>query len=370
MRLMRRRRTSVGVVIPVYGVEQWLPQTLASLVAQSHTEWEAVVIDDGSLDGSGAIAEQWAARDRRIRVVHTANAGLGAARNAGVQQVRGDYLAFLDGDDVLPPDAYATMVASLEASGSDFAAASMERWEDDRLIEPRWMSGSHRPGLTGALIGQRPGLLGDVFAWNKLFRRSWWDDSGLSWPTGVRYEDQPTTTRAFLSGTFDVLPDVVYHWRIRTDGTSITQQRASVPDLADRWLTKRWSLASVLEHGDPAVTEPFVQRVLAGDMWRYFLEIPGASEEWWDLLVAGVREFWGDEALTGSTLPPVHRLCGWLVGQDRRADAERVIAWVAGLHGPAPRISSAEDVRLDVPPEVLDVATVAPVAVAVRPHEV
>lgn len=370
MRLMRRRRPSVGVVIPVYGVEQWLPQTLASLVAQSHTEWEAVVIDDGALDRSGAVAEQWASRDRRIRVVHTANAGLGATRNAGVPQVRGDYLAFLDGDDVLPPDAYATMVASLEASGSDFAAASMQRWEGDRLFEPRWMSESHRPGLTGARIGERPQLLGDVFAWNKLFRRSWWDATGLSWPPGVRYEDQPTTTRAFLSGTFDVLPEVVYHWRIRTDGTSITQQRASVPDLADRWLTKRWSLASVLEYGDPAVTEPFVQRVLAGDMWRYFLEIPGASEEWWDLLVAGVREFWGDEALTGSTLPPVHRLCGWLVGQDRRDEAERVVGWVRGMDPPAPRIKVGESVRLDVPPEVLDVTTVAPDSLAVRSHEV
>lgn len=370
MRLLRRRRPSVGVVIPVYGVEQWLPQTLASLVAQSHTEWEAIVIDDGALDRSGAVAQEWAARDRRIRVVHTENAGLGAARNAGVSQIGGDYLAFLDGDDVLPTDAYATMVSSLEASDSDFAAGSMQRWQDDRLIEPRWMSRTHRPGLTGATIGQRPRLLGDVFAWNKLYRRSWWDSVGLTWPVGVRYEDQPTTTRAFLSGTFDVLPEVVYHWRIRTDGTSITQQRARVPDLTDRWATKRWSLASVLRHDDAGVTETFVQSVLAGDMWRYFLEIPGACDDWWRLLVEGVREFWGDDALTGSTLPPVHRLCGWLVGQDRREDAERVVAWIRTLNGPAPRVTVGESVRLDVPPEVLDVVTVAPKALTVRPHEV
>ena len=59
-----------------------------------------------------------------------------------------------------------------------------------------------------------------------LSRRSFWDATGLDWPEGVRYEDQPTTTCAFMSGTFDVLTDVIYHWRIRDDGSSITQQRA------------------------------------------------------------------------------------------------------------------------------------------------
>ena len=75
------------------------------------------------------VAEEWAARDQRIRVVHTRNGGLGAARNEGLRHVGGDYLAFLDSDDVLPPTAYADLVASLEASGSDFATGSVLRWE-------------------------------------------------------------------------------------------------------------------------------------------------------------------------------------------------------------------------------------------------
>ena len=109
-------------------------------------------------------------------------------------------------------------------------------------------------------------MLGDVFAWNKLFRRSFWDSAGLSWPEGVRYEDQPTTTRAFLAGTFDVLPAIVYHWRIREDGSSITQQRGSVRDLTDRWETKRMSYAAVHAAGDARVESVFVDRVLAGDL--------------------------------------------------------------------------------------------------------
>ena len=103
----------------------------------------------------------------------------------------------------------------------------------------------HHPAATRATAAEHPEILGDVFAWNKLFRRTFWESAGLAWPEGIRYEDQPTTTRAYLAGRFDVLPDVVYHWRIRDDGSSITQQRASVDDLRDRLETKRMALASV-----------------------------------------------------------------------------------------------------------------------------
>lgn len=362
------RRPQIGVVIPAYGVEDWLDECLASLVAQTHTGWEAIVVDDGSPDRSGEIAEQWAAREPRIQVVHTPNGGLGAARNVGTGLVRGDYLAFLDSDDVVPPTAYADMVAALEESGSDFATGSIVRWESSGLHEPPWMRRLHRP-LRGARVEQRPEILGDVFAWNKLYRRSWWDGQGLSWPEGVRYEDQPTTTRAFLAGSFDVLDEVVYHWRIRSG--SITQTRASMQDLADRWETKRVSLAAVREHGDTEVEAVFVDRVLAGDLWRYFLLVPGCSPEWWRLLRAGVLEFWGQRSLVGSGLPPVHRLAGWLVEQDRRADMTAVMEWVASLTGPAPRAQdlASGEWRIAVPPSVLDEATVDPAALALRPHE-
>ena len=371
MRLLRRRDPLVSVVVPAYGVEEWLPECLAGLVAQTHSNWEAVVVDDGSPDRSGEIAEEWAARDPRIRVVHTPNRGLGAARNEGARHVRGDYLAFLDSDDVLPPAAYATLVGSLVASGSDFATGSMLRLEAGKRVEPRWMRRLHRPPLAGARIAERPEILGDVFAWNKMFRTSFWRDAGLAWPERVRYEDQPATTHAFLTGRFDVRPEVVYHWRIRDDGTSITQQRASVDDLRDRWRTKQDSLASVRAHGDPAVTEVFVDRVLAGDLWRYFDLIPSGSTEWWELLREGILEIWGERSLVRSGLTPAHRLCGWLVEQGRREDAAALMSHVA-VHAPLARATDAATgaVRLDVPAGLLDVSTVDPAALAVRPNEV
>ncbi len=392
----RSARPRLSIVVPVYDVEAWLPECLDSVLRSSYAEIEVVVVDDGSPDGSGALADDYAARDPRVRVVHTANQGLGAARNEGIRHARGELLGFCDSDDVVPRTAYAALVGALERSGSDFVTGSIVRWEADGLHEPPWMRRLHSGDRRGITAGDHPEILGDVFAWNKVFRRSFWDRAGLAWAEGVRYEDQPTTTRAYLLGRFDVVPDVVYHWRIRGDGTSITQQRSSVTDLRDRVATKRMSLASVREIGGPEVERVFVDRVMAGDLWRYFLEIPGCSDEWWTLLREGIAELWAGRSLVRSGLPPVHRLTGWLVEQGRREEAAAVMAYVASLGGaPVPRetvprepVSSAGavgggggasggatagEVRLALPDDLLPAgvraAAEAAGALTLRPHE-
>jgi glycosyltransferase involved in cell wall biosynthesis len=363
------RRSLVSVVVPVYNVAGYLPECLDSLLASEHTDLEIVVVDDGSTDGSGALADAYAAREPRLRVVHTTNRGLGAARNEGLRHVSGQYLAFADSDDVVPPSAYAVMVESLNSTGSDFATGSILLLDPTGLREPPWMRRLHNPPWPKARAAQHPEILGDVFAWNKLYRRSWWDGLGLSWPEGIRYEDQPTTTRAYLNGRFDVLADHVYHWRIRDDGSSITQQRGSIDDLRDRWATKRMSLAEVDASPDAAAVRAiFLDRVLAGDLHRYFTQIPACSEEWWRTLHRGVCDMWRGRSLVHSGLPPVHRLTGWLVEQDRRMDAAAVMIWFASLEGrPAPRIERDGRWSLDVP--VIRRDTVDPAALEVRPHE-
>ncbi|GAB3195413.1 hypothetical protein GCM10027062_02280 [Nocardioides hungaricus] len=368
MRLGRRTQV-VSVVVPVHNVEGYLAEAVDSVLAQTHAELDVVLVDDGSTDGSGAIADEYAARDPRVRVVHTENRGLGAARNEGARHVRGELLAFADSDDVVPPDAYATLARELRRTGSDFATGSVVRREGDTLTELPWMRRLHREGRTPLVVEDHPEILGDVFAWNKLFRRDFWADAGLAWPEGVRYEDQPTTTAAYVRARqLSVLPDVVYHWRIRHDGSSITQQRSSLDDLRDRWTTKRMSLATVADFGSAKVGRIFHDRVLAGDLHRYFAEIPGCSDAWWDLLVSGVREFWGARSLTHSGLPPVHRLTGWLVEMGRREDAAAVMEYAARVGGPLPQVRTAAGPRIDVP--VIDLASVDPAALALRDFEV
>ncbi|ANH38110.1 putative glycosyltransferase EpsJ [Nocardioides dokdonensis FR1436] len=363
-----RRAPLLSVVVPVYDVADYLPACLDSLLAQTYRPLEVVVVDDGSPDDSGAIADAYAARHPEITVLHTGNYGLGAARNTGVAHARGALLGFADSDDVVPPEAYAVLARALRGREVDLATGSIVRWEDGALVEPPWMRRLHHERRT-VRIEEHPEVLGDVFAWNKLYRRSFWDDHALSWPEGVRYEDQPTTTRAFLAARrFAVLPEVVYHWRIRSDGTSITQQRSSVEDLRDRWRTKQMALASVEAHGSPEVTEVFRDRVLAGDLHRYFTEIPGCPDEWWALLHEGVVALWGNRSLVHSGLPPVHRLTGWLVEQGRRSDAAAVMTYAARHPGPVPRHDTPAGAVIDVPlPD--GAAPVPHEAVALRAHE-
>jgi len=373
----RRRSSLLSVVVPAYDVEAYLPACLDSVLAQSsplgRVGLEVVVVDDGSSDSTGEIADSYAARDPRVRVVHTENRGLGAARNEGFRHVRGDLLAFADSDDVVPPGAYAALLKQLTRTGADFVSGSVARWEvapdGERLVEPPWMRRLHRQRMD-LVIDDLPEILGDVFAWNKLFRTDFWRSAGLSWPEGVRYEDQPTTTLAHLRARrFGLVPDVVYHWRIRTDGSSITQQRSSMKDLRDRWETKLASLRSVEEYGAPKVTRVFRDRVLAGDLHRYFAELPGCDDEWWELLRSGVLSIWGSRSLTHSGLLPADRLVGWLVEQGRRADAAAVVAYARERGGPLERVATPQGLRLDLPADVLDVRSVAPEALALRDNE-
>ncbi|MBC7278054.1 glycosyltransferase family 2 protein [Nocardioides sp.] len=363
---LRRSRPMLGVVVPAYNIASLLPAALDSILGQTYKNLYVVVVDDGSTDMTGVIAEEYADRDPRVVVRRTANHGLGAARNTGLAHLAGaDYITFADSDDVVPRTAYATMVRTLEKTGSDFVTGSVQRWEDGDLVEPAWMHSFHNPERLGTTAAADPRILGDVFAWNKVYRRTFWDSAALSWPEGLRYEDQPTLTQAYLAATaFDVIPDIVYHWRIRTDGTSITQQRSTVADLRDRHVTKKMSLETVRKYvadgGDPEVLEIFLNKTLPGDMRRYFAAIPEAGDEWWDLLVEMVRDVWSGRTFADTTLPPGQRLIGWLVEQDRPLQAKHVAAWIAE-HGRVPR--NEEGTALEVPE--LDLSGIDPYALRV-----
>lgn len=334
MRWHRRRSTGapplLSVVVPVHAVEDYLAEALDSVLAQQHVPLEVIIVDDGSPDRCGAIADAYADRDPRVRVLHQANAGLGAARNAGVALARGEYLAFADSDDVVPPGAYRAMVGSLEASGSDLAIGCAQRLDGVRGFLTPLMRENHTRTRRRIRVDDAPLLLGDVFAWNKVFRRSYWDAQDLAFPVGVRYEDQPALTRALVAARCDVLTDVVYHWRVRTDGSGISQQRADLADLTDRIATKRTSATSVLAHTRPATQQAWFARVLPIDMWEYFRAAPTASEDYWALLREAMAEFWGEHTVpfeeTG--LPLRQRLMGWLVTQNRRASLATLVDYV------------------------------------------
>ena len=226
----------ISVVVPIYEVEAYLADCLRSLAAQTAPDLEIVMVDDGSTDGSAAIAERFAARDRRFRLISQANGGLGHARNAGVAAATGEFLAFVDSDDVVPCEAYELLVAALDRTGSDFACGNVLRLADDGTSQAPFLAETFaRTRLKTHVSRFRP-LLADRTAWNKLWRREFWEANELRFPEGVLHDDIPVTLPAHVAArSVDVLAEPVYHWRIRSDGErSITQRRLEMRALVDR----------------------------------------------------------------------------------------------------------------------------------------
>lgn len=222
----------LSVVVPFRDLADHLPDCLRSLAGQTYPELEVIMVDDGSVDGGPVIAEEMTGHDPRFRLLRQEHAGPGPARDTGVAHAQGRYLAFADGDDVVPPDAYRLLVETLERTGSDFAAGNVMRLEEGGLRQ----SSLHRDVFaavrerTGA--AEHPLLVRDRTVWNKVFRRSFWDEHGFAFPAGL-YEDAPVMLVAHaVARSVDVRSETVYHWRRRPG--SPTEERHDPANLLQR----------------------------------------------------------------------------------------------------------------------------------------
>ena len=121
----------ISVIVPCYKVETYLPQCIESILAQGIGDMEVILVDDGSPDRSGEICEAYAAKDKRIRVLHKPNGGVSAARNDGLALATGDYVIFVDSDDLIPPKAYEKMLCQAEKTNADVVLGDVVSLSDD-----------------------------------------------------------------------------------------------------------------------------------------------------------------------------------------------------------------------------------------------
>ena len=111
----------LSIIVPVYKVENYLQKCIDSILAQTFTDFELILVEDGSLDGCPALCDAAAAKDARIRVLHQKNGGLSAARNAGLDVARGEWIGFVDSDDYIAPEMYETLYKAVQSTGADLA---------------------------------------------------------------------------------------------------------------------------------------------------------------------------------------------------------------------------------------------------------
>ena len=317
----------ISVVVPIYDVEAYLAECLRSLAAQTVRDLEVVMVDDGSTDGSRAIAERFAERDPRFRVIAQRNHGLGHARNTGVAAATGELLAFADSDDVIPCEAYERLAGALDMTGSDFATGNVLRLEDGRTTQAPFLAKTFARTRLKTHVTRFAPLLADRTAWNKLFRREFWDRAGLAFPVGVLHEDIPVMLPAHVrAGSVDVLSDPVYQWRIRGDGASITQKRQEMRALVDRLAAIEHVRADLAAHAPRKVRRWYDERLVRDDLRLHLNVLAGADASYRARFMARVTPMLeGVRPRVLAELPAIDRLKWHLVREGRAEELVEVL---------------------------------------------
>lgn len=283
----------VTVVVPIYNTEEYLAACLESIQFQTLEDLEVLMVNDGSTDGSAAIAEGFAARDPRFKLITQENGGLSSARNTGADASSGEYLGFVDSDDVLPRDAYERLVTPLQETGSDFATGNVNRLMQGSVTPARFLARAFdRTRLKTHITRFRP-LLYDRIVPNKLWRRSFWQGHGYRFPEGVLHEDIPVVLPAhFAARSVDVIHEPVYFYRVREGADlSITQRRLEPRALIGRVDAVEHVQAYLAKEGPRRAKGWYEQSVVAEDL-RYYLDVlDGASDEYRQLFLERVNAF-------------------------------------------------------------------------------
>jgi CDP-glycerol glycerophosphotransferase (TagB/SpsB family)/glycosyltransferase involved in cell wall biosynthesis len=214
------------LIVPAYNVQGYIRQCLDSILQQDFNDFELICVDDCSPDSSGAIIDEYAARDERVRALHLPqNVGLGRARNAGLAQAGGEYVLFLDSDDTLTPGSLAAIAQRLDATGDpDILIYDYVRTYWDGKVKPNQRRDllDEKSTSSSFPLKQRPELLDLLqIVWNKAYRRDFVEQHGFEFPPGY-YEDAPWTYCSLITAERIALLDrICVHYRQRREGGNI-----------------------------------------------------------------------------------------------------------------------------------------------------
>lgn len=321
-----RRRLSV--VVPFQDVEIYLEECLESIARQTFEDLEVVLVDDGSTDASTEIARDFCARDSRFRLIRQEPHGPGHARNVGIRATHpgAEFLAFVDGDDVIPEHAYEVLVRTLEKSGSDFVSGNVQMMNSST----KWQSPLHRGPMQanrrGTHITKFDALIYDRTVWNKVFRRSFWDHHRIAFPEGVLYEDSWVNMFAhFRAEKVDVITDVVYFWRRREGGAapSITQRHTEIGNLRDR-VSAVQSVSRFLAGHQSREFDLHKRKYdlacLKSDLMLHLKVLPDADQEYRDAFIHWANLFLDEADPAIIQELPADARVKWLLVRERKLD--------------------------------------------------
>lgn len=184
---MEEATPTISIIVPVYRVEAYLDRCVQSILNQTFSDFELILVDDGSPDRCGQMCDAYAQGDQRVRVLHKKNGGLSDARNAGIDAARGEYLGFVDSDDEIAPDMYESLLQNLVQGKADMAVCGLYDCYGDVKVPQDIQQGHFLYTAAEAVEYLLSGRSVGLFAVNKLYKRALFDE--VRYPVGRLYED-------------------------------------------------------------------------------------------------------------------------------------------------------------------------------------
>ncbi len=209
----------VSVIVPVYRSEIYLDKCVSSITAQTYRNLEIILVDDGSPDNSGKMCDSWAKKDSRIKVIHKTNGGLSSARNVGIDAAGGDYLGFVDSDDLIAPDLFEKVMGFFDSHEPEIVVFNSNRVKENGEIYAH--TENIREGMLSGEEAVVELLRGNInnYAVNKVYKKEIF--LGIRFPEGRLWEDMATTYKLFFKAKrIYCYPEGLYFYLTRADSIS------------------------------------------------------------------------------------------------------------------------------------------------------
>lgn len=225
-RLFVVKEPLISVILPAYNASEYICKSIDSVLKQTYSNWELIVIDDGSTDDTSRILDEYGARQKNIRVIHQMNAGQSAARNVGIRQAKGQYGMFLDADDILDCDAMEKCVDAKKKSSADFLIFQFRRIDSEgKIIDsgetqesntyPSGMQVSSKQAIQWLLLGMYQN-----YAWRWFFPICIWRDNHLAFSEKAKMEDADLLPKLLCSiHSVFFMKETLYSYRASVDNS-------------------------------------------------------------------------------------------------------------------------------------------------------
>lgn len=215
-------RPTLSIIVPIYQAEVYLNTCIDSILTQSFDDFELLLIDDGSMDKSGEIADSYLPKDPRVKVVHQKNIGQAGARNTGIKMALGHYIGFVDNDDRIHQDMFKVLIDNIQKCKGDISAASFIQEDESGNISHN--SHTYNVDVFNNPEGIKELLLReklDIYVWTKIYRKSFLDEHCILFEVGKNDEDMLFNYLAYTHARVSIVQDYpVYIYKHRESSQS------------------------------------------------------------------------------------------------------------------------------------------------------